>query len=435
MREILKRSMVTACVLALLGTFPVMAETSSPAELEITTAASETSAADETSTAVQESSPESIPEEPEIGAEIPVKVPESIDDVLKEEKTSEKGSEESLTASDNVPDTESAEWFSKDSILKIAIGSAVGAALVLVILAIRNMGKKARDIKATDGEEMKEHNVPEISRGEDETEQILDDQSRQMSTMGTQAGADSNRGSIGMVHNVGCRRNQQDTLGTKMTKMGFLAIVSDGMGGLSDGEKVSQKAVMEMLKSADQVSLTSGENPLFEMLSETNEQVLGMLGPDQIYKSGATLLAVLVNQGKFHWIAVGDSRIYLYCSHHLFQINREHIYKQQLIGEAVNKNVSFSRVCTDPQRDRLVSFLGMGDLKYVDGSLRPVDVLPGDKLLLMSDGIFNAISEQEIIRILEQTNNAEEAAVLMERQVLAAGNPKQDNFTCIILNL
>ncbi len=246
---------------------------------------------------------------------------------------------------------------------------------------------------------------------------------------------DPAKGTFGRVHNVGERRNQQDSMGAALTRFGLLAVVSDGMGGLSDGEKVSQKAVQAMIEAAGRVAVSGSENPLFVMLSEANEQVLQMLGPEQIYKSGATLLAVLVNNGQFHWVAVGDSRIYLYCRHHLFQINREHIYKQQLIGEAVNKNISFNRVVTDPQRDRLVSFLGMGELKHVDGSLRPVDVWEGDKILLMSDGIFNTISEREILRILETTRNAAEAAALMEQQVVAAANPRQDNFTCLILDI
>jgi len=246
---------------------------------------------------------------------------------------------------------------------------------------------------------------------------------------------DPAKGTFGRVHNVGGRRNQQDSMGASITRFGLLAVVSDGMGGLSDGEKVSQKAVQAMIEAAGRVTVAGSENPLFVMLSEANEQVLQMLGPEQIYKSGATLLAVLVNNGQFHWVAVGDSRIYLYCRHHLFQINREHIYKQELIGEAVNKNISFNRVVTDPQRDRLVSFLGMGELKHVDGSLRPVDVWGGDKILLMSDGIFNTISEREILRILETTRNAAEAAALMEQRVVSAANPRQDNFTCVILDI
>ena len=76
----------------------------------------------------------------------------------------------------------------------------------------------------------------------------------------------------------------------------------------------------------------------------------------------------------------------------------------------------------------------MGELKYIDGSLRPVEVRQGDKVLLMSDGIFDTISEKEIMDILEGTRNAAEAAALMEKQVVAAGNAKQDNFTCVILD-
>lgn len=131
---------------------------------------------------------------------------------------------------------------------------------------------------------------------------------------------------------------------------------------------------------------------------------------------------------------MGDSRIYLYCGHHLLQVNSEHIYKRQLIRKAVNKKISFATVKNDPQRDHLVSFLGMGDLEEIDGSLRPAQLQHGDKLLLMSDGVFNAVSEKTMLKILESTANAAEAAVLMEKQVLAAGNPRQDNFTCLILD-
>lgn len=63
-----------------------------------------------------------------------------------------------------------------------------------------------------------------------------------------------------------------------------------------------------------------------------------------------------------------------------------------------------------------------------------MEVRQGDKVLLMSDGIFNTISEAEIMNILESTKNAAEAASLMEKRVLEASNPNQDNFTCIILD-
>lgn len=335
---------------------------------------------------------------------------------------------------------EPAGLLSRENLMKFGIGAVLGAAAVgiAVFLRIGFAGKKEkqRQEELRRQEEERRQVEQQCARGRKlkEQEEIRKRKMEAVAAEIKQDEAEAARGSIGKVHHIGSRRNQQDTMGTASTSLGFLAVVSDGMGGLSDGEKVSQKAVQGMLQAAGKASVSGDENPLFMMLSEANEQVLKMLGPNQIYKSGATLLAVLVNNGRFHWAAVGDSRIYLYCAGHLFQINREHIYKQQLIGEAVNKNISFSRVNTDPQRDRLVSFLGMGELKWVDGSLRPVELKQGDKLLLMSDGIFNTISEGEIIRILESTGNAADAAARMEQQVLAAGNPKQDNFTCVILD-
>ncbi len=349
---------------------------------------------------------------------------------------------------DKKDDTQKIDWFSKKSLIQVILGTVLGASAAVLFFVVWSVQKsRYADMECEECEENRESTVrrevqEEKKYNKEEPRKKEAERRKSTSLVSTvklddnssRILPDSGKGTIGKVHHMGNRRNQQDTLGVNLTGKGLLAVVSDGMGGLAGGEKVSQKAVMGMFQAVGQTVCASGENPLFTMLSETNDQVLSMLGPDQIYKSGATLLAVLANNGYFHWVAVGDSRIYFYCSHHLLQLNREHVYKQELIKEAVNKNISFNRILSDPQRDRLVSFLGMGELKYIDGSLRPISVKQGDKVLLMSDGIFNTISENEIIWILEHTNNAEEAAALMEKQVLGAGNPKQDNFTCVILD-
>ena len=333
---------------------------------------------------------------------------------------------------------QSGSWLSKDALLTLAAGFGAGVLLTAAGAAgILALGKKKEGRKKEIDPAQK--TVTDLSSVladsfADSGKQHFSGNDDPVSEVSLPVLPDVSNGSVGMVHNIGRRKNQEDTFGVNRIKTGLLAVVSDGMGGLADSERVSQQAVMGMFQAGNQISPSASDNPLYEMLSIANEQVLKMLGSDQIYKSGATLLAILAGNGRFHWAAVGDSRIYLYCSHHLIQINREHIYKRQLIGEAVNKNISFSRVNTDPQKDRLVSFLGMGELKYIDGSLRPVEVRQGDKVLLMSDGIFDTISEKEIMDILEGTRNAAEAAALMEKQVVAAGNAKQDNFTCVILD-
>lgn len=276
--------------------------------------------------------------------------------------------------------------------------------------------------------------MPQAAPGERVTEMSEQEQEDPM-VMEAQRMTDSICRGIGKVHNIGRRSVQQDSLGMTSYKGGVLAVVADGMGGLSDGDKVSQKIVLTMMQ--DSVSLTGGstEGKLYQMVAHVNSEVNHMLGVSDQYKSGSTLVAVLVEAGSFQWVSVGDSRIYLYTGCQLLQINREHVYEADLLKKAVNYEIAFEEIAQNPQKKSVSSFIGMGELKYIDGSMRPVKIQPGDRILLMSDGVFNTLTEQEICDVLMKEKNAETAARVLESQVLAHQNPKQDNFTAIILDI
>lgn len=242
-------------------------------------------------------------------------------------------------------------------------------------------------------------------------------------------------GTVGKLHNIGMRSSQQDSLGVTGYSGGLFAVVADGMGGLSDGDKVSQKVVLTMLQDAVKLSGGKTAGMLWQMTAHVNREVNHMLGAANQYKSGSTLIAVLVENGSFQWISVGDSRIYLYRQGQLLQMNREHVYEVDLRHKAVNGLVSFAEAAADPQKKHIASFIGMGELKYVDSCMRPAPTCAGDRLLLMSDGVFNTLSEEEIRAVLLRGENAENTAAILEEQVLARRNPKQDNFTAVILDL
>lgn len=238
---------------------------------------------------------------------------------------------------------------------------------------------------------------------------------------------------VGKLHNIGRRSTQQDSLGVMETPEGIFAVVADGMGGLSDGDKVSQTIVMTMLQEISEQRGTGTAGRLFEMVFHVNDAVNRMLGVRSQYVSGSTVVAVLAGEECFDWISVGDSRVCLYRNGRLIQLNREHNYEAELLWQAVNGEITFAEARNDPKRRSLTSFIGMGKLKYIDGSLRPVEVVPGDCLLLMSDGVFNTLSEKEIGTILQTYPDPQQAAEAMEKQILAYNRPKQDNFTAVLL--
>lgn len=239
---------------------------------------------------------------------------------------------------------------------------------------------------------------------------------------------------VGRLHHIGARKSQQDSLGTLEVPGGVLAVVADGMGGLADGDKVSQKIVLTMMADGAQLGAGKNEHCLYTMAGHANREVLNMLGAANCYKSGSTLIAVLAQNGLLQWLSVGDSRIYLYRAGALLQLNREHTYGYELLKDVVNGHATCAEAAHSPQRKGLTSFVGMGEVKHADASPRPMPVCPGDRVLLMSDGVFNTLSEQEIGGVLEQYSDVQEAAAELERQVLARKNPKQDNFTAVILD-
>ena len=316
----------------------------------------------------------------------------------------------------------------------IWIFSVAGALLFLAIVAaVLSVYRKRKSLKPqeTFGEGQSESPDSEYLDSEEDsgkTEQIP-------SVSGMEADGKKMTGMIGKVHNIGKRKNQQDCYGFTSYDKGILAVVADGMGGLSDGDKVSRRIVDTMLGDVEYLTGRNTNDMLFRMLAHTNQEINRMLGVSDQFRSGSTLIAVLVEENTLQWISVGDSRIYLFRAGQLLQLNREHAYEAELLCKAVNCEINFDEVGSNPHRKGLSSFLGMGKLKYIDGSIRPAAIQHGDRILLMTDGVFNTLSEQEICRILSQNKDAVQAASVLEESVLARQNPRQDNFTALLLNI
>ena len=116
---------------------------------------------------------------------------------------------------------------------------------------------------------------------------------------------------IGKLHGLGARNSQQDCFSVSPEEMipthGLLAVVADGMGGLQDGDKVSQKAVTAMMDGFYNLQ-GEPELVLLSLLGSANMAVNAMLGPDNYSKSGSTLVAVLIRNNRFYYLSVGDSR-------------------------------------------------------------------------------------------------------------------------------
>lgn len=240
--------------------------------------------------------------------------------------------------------------------------------------------------------------------------------------------------SIGKLHALGSRKNQQDSFSVSEEEMipthGLLAVVADGMGGLADGDQMSQCAITAMMETF--YRLQGDPDRILLMLVESATQAVNAkLGKNNYSTSGSTLVAGLIKDGAFHYVSVGDSRICLYRGGDLYQLNREHIFRQELEIRAINHESSWETADSHPKANGLTSFLGMGSLKYVDIPSESVEIRPGDKYILMSDGVYNSVGKEELKEQLKKP--AQEAAdgigkLIEEKQVSA-----QDNYTAVVI--
>lgn len=244
---------------------------------------------------------------------------------------------------------------------------------------------------------------------------------------------------VGKAHNIGRRGSQQDSFGMSKdvqgmsTKgKGILAIVADGMGGTENGDQVSVLAAMTMLQNFDRMEGSiPGDKRLLELLNQANTEVNKMLLAANGKKGGSTLVSVLIQDAKLYWLTVGDSRLCLYRKNTLIQINREHVYGIELDEKAARGEISMYAAANDPQRKALTSYIGMEKITKIDRNIRPLQLEDRDRLILMSDGVFGTLTDEEIAAAMQlPVTNSGEA---IDQMIRKKNRREQDNYTVLIL--
>ncbi len=204
--------------------------------------------------------------------------------------------------------------------------------------------------------------------------------------------------------------------------MGLVA-VADGMGGHQAGEVASATA-LEALRAA----VRSGR-PIRDAIVEANEAVYDKAEDNsQLRGMGTTITAGTLATGGTLLIAhVGDSRAYLLRDGELTQITDDHSLVEEMVRDG---QLTPEQAAVHPQRSIITRALGIE--AEVDVALYPVELRPGDRLLLCSDGLTTMVSADDIAAILRRESHPQRAA----RQLIDAANEAggEDNVTAVVVD-
>lgn len=241
---------------------------------------------------------------------------------------------------------------------------------------------------------------------------------------------------------IGARQEQEDAFGFagfdargQAGPDGVLAVVADGMGGLSEGRAASQGAVSGFLAAwAGQSPDLAVTERLLGAITAANQVVHNLArataGEGEV---GTTLVAAAIHQGHLFWISAGDSRLYLYraADGSLTPCNEEHNLALQLWRQAPAEGPTPDWIEDHPQRDALISFLGLAEIPEIDRNVRPLALEAGDRLLLCSDGVDGILSPDELKEGLDADPQTAAEGLITRLQELQ--RRYQDNATVAIL--
>jgi protein phosphatase len=202
-----------------------------------------------------------------------------------------------------------------------------------------------------------------------------------------------------------------------------LYAVADGMGGHRAGEVASATAI-ESLRSA-----YAGGRPLDQAVEAANAAVFAKAAADDALRGmGTTLTALAVEDGHTALLGhVGDSRAYLMRDGAVTQVTDDHSLVEQLVREG---RLSPEEAQHHPQRAIITRALGVDAQVEVD--VYRVELEPGDRLLICSDGLTNMLSDDTIALALRRHPDPQQAADTLVDMANQAGG--DDNITVVVLD-
>jgi serine/threonine protein phosphatase PrpC len=217
-----------------------------------------------------------------------------------------------------------------------------------------------------------------------------------------------------------------------------LFAVADGMGGHAGGEVASRMALRVV---ADRVMRTV-VLPVLTGDLVLEDEILALLrqatiaANDMVYLTrqkrendmGTTLTTAFIQDDRLFLAHVGDCRIYRWSADGLEQLTTDHSVIANMIAEG---QAQPNELYTHPHRSIIYRCIGDKPLVEVDSDLAPL--VPGDRVILCCDGLWEMVRDEGIKDAMMQEADPQAACDLLVQRANAAGG--EDNISVIVVQV
>jgi len=215
----------------------------------------------------------------------------------------------------------------------------------------------------------------------------------------------------------------------------YLYIVADGMGGHNAGEVASSMAVEEIASYIKENigELMLGDREIQDLIRNAITHANDKVYKTSILKSnclgmGTTLSMVLVKGTVIYIGHVGDSRIYLIRENRIERLTEDHSLVAELIKAGTIKP---EEAANHPQKNVITKALGT---EYtLEPDVSRCDMQNGDIILICTDGLSNTVYEEDIVDLVVNTSDLNEACELLVNKAKEKGG--FDNITAVVIQM
>lgn len=183
-----------------------------------------------------------------------------------------------------------------------------------------------------------------------------------------------------------------------LDRKGVLIVVADGMGGCQAGEVASRLAV-ETVARAYYSSTEEPQTALAEAFQQANREIYRFsLSRGELNGMGTTCTALVIQGRVAHSAHVGDSRLYLVRARSIYQMTEDHSAIKELVKQgALTPDAARRHI------DRNIILRALGSHATVEVATweQPLPVHAGDCFVLCSDGLHDAVTDDEILLAAE----------------------------------
>jgi serine/threonine protein phosphatase PrpC len=215
-----------------------------------------------------------------------------------------------------------------------------------------------------------------------------------------------------------------------------LYVVADGMGGHQFGEVASNAAV----RTVAGYVLRKFHPYLFQIKTDTMDESFQEIMQSAVNEaqraiqreapgSGTTLTAALVLGQQITIAHVGDSRAYfVYPDGRIESVTRDHSLVQRLqeLG-----HITAEEAENYPHRNVLYRALGQGEILEPD--IFSIGFPQPGIMMICSDGLWGVVSEQDLVRSINEAPNLQRACQNLVTAANLAGGP--DNISVVLTQL